>query len=173
MGLIQTIFAGIGTIGAIFTLSSCAFLTQAGTVMTGIEIPGPSLWLIQGDASIVLNNGQPIETEQGKLSITLKPFPPRQKNKIELYLEDKNNQPVDNANVAIQCEMADMSHEIPPISATPKREGYYLASFELPMEGLWQLKINVTSPGTSQTVTYTFQLRNDLGGGSVGGHFGH
>ena len=173
MRTIQTLFAGIGTLGAIFTLSACAFLTQAGTVMTGIEIPGPSLWLIQGDASIVLNNGQPIETEQGKLGITLKPFPPRQKNKIELYLEDKNTQPINNAGVTIQCEMLDMTHEIAPIPAIQKEEGHYSANLELPMKGLWQLKIAITRPEGGQTHTYLFNLRNDFDGGGGGGHLGH
>lgn len=142
-------------------------------MLTGIEIPGPSLWLVQGDASTIIDNGQTIETDWGKLSITLKPFPARQKNKIELYFEGKNGQPVDNANVTIQCEMTDMSHEIAPISAIPKGEGHYLASLDLPMEGLWQLNVNITSPGAKQTSTYVFRLRNDFNVGGGGGHLGH
>ena len=173
MGTIQVIFTGIGTLGAILTLSTCAFLTQAGTVMTGIEIPGPSLWLIQGESPVSLDNGQPIKTEQGILSITLKPFPARQKNKIELYFEDKNTQPIDNAGVTIHCDMVDMSHEIAPFPAIPEGKGHYSANLELPMKGQWWLKINVALPGTGQTYTYLFRLRNDYEAGGTGGHLGH
>ena len=154
-------------------MSACGFLTQAGTVMTGIEIPGPSLWLVQDDASTIVDNGQPIETDWGKLSITLKPFPARQKNKIELYFEDKNTQPIVNADITIHCDMVDMSHEIVSIPAMNKGEGHYSANLELPMKGLWRLKIAITRPEGGQTHTYLFKLRNDFDGGGGGGHLGH
>lgn len=173
MGSFRLFLIGIGALGAVVALSACGFLTQAGTILTGIEVPGPSLWLMQGETPVALDNGQRIETEQGILRVVVKPFPARQKNKIELYLEDRDSKPVDNADIAIQCDMADMSHEIPPFRATPNGKGYYTANLELPMEGTWQLKIAMTRPGESSPLIYVFRLRNDYSGGGTGGHFGH
>lgn len=156
-------------VAAMLALSGCRFLTEAGSLLSGVEAPADSLWLQQGDAFVPLANGQVVETASGKLKVRLKPYPARQKNTVEMYIEVAGR-PAEGATVIILYEMFGMDHIYAPALAASQGSGWYSARLELPMKGLWELRASVERPGGGDPQTYVLRLRNDADLGGLGGH---
>lgn len=156
--------------GALLSLSACDFLARSGALLSGIEPPGPSLWVQKAGAFEAIENSQAIVAGDESLRISLRPYPPRRWNNLELYVET-NGKAVEGASVVVAYVMVDMAHDfVPAVAATAQGEGIYRARFELPMKGLWQLTVVVERAEGSQRTEYVLRTRNDAQIGGLGGH---
>lgn len=155
--------------GSLLSLSACDFLARSGALLSGIEPPGPSLWVQKAGTFEAIDNSQVIVAGDESLRISLRPYPPRRWNNLELYVE-ANGKAVEGASVVVAYVMVDMAHDFVPVAATAQGAGIYRARFELPMKGLWQLTLSVEWAEGSQRTEYVFRTRNDVEISSIGGH---
>lgn len=155
--------------GALLFLSACDFLARSGSLLSGIEPPGPSLWVQKAGAFEAIENGQVIVAGDESLRLSLRPYPPRRWTNLELYLE-AGGKAVDSASLVVSYRMVDMAHSFVPVAATAQGGGIYRARFELPMKGLWQLTLSVEQAEGSQRTEYVLRTRNDAQIGGIGGH---
>lgn len=154
---------------ALLALTACDFLARSGALLSGIEPPGPSLWVQKAGTFEAMENSQVIVAGNESLRISLRPYPPRRWNNLELYVET-NGKAVEGASVVIAYVMVDMAHDFVPVAATAQGAGTYRARFELPMKGLWQLTLSVERAEGSQRTEYVLRTRNDAEISSIGGH---
>lgn len=154
---------------ALLSLSACDFLARSGSLLSGIEPPGPSLWVQKAGAFEVIENGQVVVVGDDSLRLSLRPYPPRRWNNLDLYLET-GGKAVEGASVVVSYGMVDMAHDFVPAATTAQGGWIYRARFELPMKGLWQLTVSVERAEENQRTEYVLRTRNDAQIGGLGGH---
>jgi hypothetical protein len=117
-------------------------LTWLGTLITSI-VPHHATAQEQTthagayQVTLLVNPNPPLITRPAALSI--------------LLLSGATQQPVNNARVTLQCDMAEMDMSTGKVDAHPQGDGTYLANLQFSMSGLWHVHVNISAPGTPPT----------------------
>ena len=123
-------------------------LTWLGTLITSI-VPHRATAQEQTtrasayQVTLLVNPNPPLITRPAALSIRL--------------LSGATQQPVTNAHVTLQCDMAEMDMSTGKVDAHPQGDGTYLADLQFSMSGLWHAHVNISAPGTP-TVSVDFAV---------------
>jgi Cu(I)/Ag(I) efflux system membrane fusion protein len=88
------------------------------------------------------------------VALTAKPDPPDTgANTVDVEVKDETGKPVDGAKLTFSIFMPTMG-TMPRMDVTPivesKGGGHYLASFDLPMGGTWEITVTVEKDGTKE-----------------------
>jgi YtkA-like len=113
-------------------------LTWLGTLITSI-VPHRATAQEQTthagayQVTLLVNPNPPLITRPAALSIRL--------------LSGATQQPIINARVTLQCDMAEMDMSTGKVDAHPQGDGTYLANLQFSMSGLWHVHVNISAPG--------------------------
>lgn len=96
----------------------------------------------------------------GDLTVALRVDSPRLTaggpNDVALTVRDAQGRPLDGAAVVVQPEMVSMPMDVPPVTASSRGAGIYLAQPKFGMAGEWRLVVTVTPRGgPPQRATFT------------------
>jgi hypothetical protein len=107
-----------------------------------------------------LANGESIAiSEDLLLTVSVSPYPPSQFDvDLDLLLTDAAGQPVENASIRTDVDMALMGHGPFASDFVSAGNGHFGASFDLFMFGPWEFVMNVTAPGHNQPDNLTMSV---------------
>ena len=106
----------------------------------------------------------PRSSANGMFTATLvpvEPLRPRKLYTIPVVITDANNQPIDNAEIAIDGGMPQHGHGLPtrPRATTSRGSGRYdLEGVRFNMGGWWEFKLWITTPAGRDLVTFNLGL---------------
>jgi len=117
------------------------FLSDRSSDLLGIQSVGP------------VHMAGPFQVQLG-----IDPEKPRiGKNQLTLIIQNKDDQPVEDANVSATAEMPAMGAMPAPVEIKPGGAGLYQGQFELPMDGAWPLTVKIQS-ATQGQAKLTFEM---------------
>lgn len=107
-----------------------------------------------------LVNGESVAISKDLLlAVSVNPYPPSQFDvDIDLLLTDAAGQPVENASIRTDVDMALMGHGPFSSDFVSAGNGRFNASFDLFMFGPWEFVMNVTAPGHDQPDNLTMSV---------------
>jgi hypothetical protein len=93
-------------------------------------------------------------------ALVMNPYPPTQMEgtKLQLTLQDPNNQPISGARVQLDLSKLDIS--MPPyfLQAVDEGNGIYQVQGTFPMSGDWQIRVDVFFAGKHRQFNYLLEV---------------
>lgn len=104
------------------------------------------------DGEVSLSNAGVVAlSDELNLTVLVSPYPPSTFDlNVDLYLTDGAGQPVQDATIAVEWDMAFMWHGPFLGRFDAVGDGHYVAQFDLFMFGPWEFVTRVTAPGYVQ-----------------------
>ena len=106
----------------------------------------------------------PRTSAQARYTATLQPegeLKPRKMYAVRVAIADAKGRPVEGATIAVDGGMPEHGHGLPTQPRVTRSEGdgvYVIEGLRFNMGGWWELKLTITTPAGTDTVTFNLQV---------------